>query len=181
MPALTVDGRQKEKGSAWITRGQLVPTWIVLWSRQDRYQNWRRPQVWIRACSWAAWIEAIKRTSSAPWMGSMGLGKTASPAAFLAGGAWPSPEPLPPCQPSSGWLLILDVVCRQRGLQPAPLLGPQREVSGACRSRSTHGRPRSEAAAWIRGPPGPKDYQRVSRANGEQPQRQSNFSLIYNE
>ena len=119
------------------------------------------------------------RTPSAPWMDSRGLGKAASSAAFLAGGAWPSPEPLPPCQPSSGWLLILDVVCRQRGLQPAPLLGPQREVSGACRSRSTHGRPRSEAAAWIRGPPGPKDYQRVSRANGEQPQRQSNFSLIY--
>ena len=65
----------------------------------------------------------------------MGLGKAASPAAFPAGGAWPSPEPLPPCQPSSGWLLILDVVCRQRGLQPAPLLGPQREVS-ECVSKS---------------------------------------------
>ena len=71
------------------------------------------------------------RTPSAPWMDSRGLGKAASSAAFLAGGAWPSPEPLPPCQPSSGWLLILDVVCRQRGLQPAPLLGPQREVGGA--------------------------------------------------
>ena len=65
----------------------------------------------------------------------MGWGKAASPAAFPAGGAWPSPEPLPPCQPSSGWLLILDVVCRQRGLQPAPLLGPQREVS-ECVSKS---------------------------------------------
>ena len=71
------------------------------------------------------------RTPSAPWIDLMGLGKTASPAAFLAGGAWPSPEPLPPCQPSSGWLLILDVVCRRRGLQPALLLGPQREVGGA--------------------------------------------------
>ena len=68
-------------------------------------------------------------------MDSRGLGKAASSAAFLAGGAWPSPEPLPPCQPSSGWLLILDVVCRQRGLQPAPLLGPQREVS-ECVSKS---------------------------------------------
>ena len=78
------------------------------------------------------WAGAVAgRTPSAPWMGSMGLGKTASPAAFLAGGAWPSPEPLPPCQPSSGWLLILDVVCRRRGLQPALLLGPQREVGGA--------------------------------------------------
>ena len=70
-------------------------------------------------------------------MDSLGLGKAASPAAFLAGGAWPSPEPLPPCQPSSGWLLILDVVCRQRGLQPAPLLGPQREVGGAPKSVGT--------------------------------------------
>ena len=42
---------------------RAVPTWIARWSRQDRYQNWRRPQVWIRACSWAAWIEAIKVSS----------------------------------------------------------------------------------------------------------------------
>ena len=84
------------------------------------------------------WAGAVAgRTPSAPWMGLMGWGKAASPAAFPAGGAWPSPEPLPPCQPFSGWLLILDVVCRQRGLQPAPLLGPQREVGGAPKSVGT--------------------------------------------
>ena len=113
------------------------------------------------------WAGAVAGgTPSAHWMDSMGLAKAASPAAFLAGGAWPSPEPLPPCQPSSGWLLlILDVVCRQRGLQPAPLLGPQREVSGcACRSRSTHGRPRSEAAAWDTGAPSSGTMWRRARA-----------------
>ena len=112
-----------------------------------------RPAYTHRACrgSTAPGVRCVGavagRTPSAPWMDSRGLGKAASSAAFLAGGAWPSPEPLPPCQPSSGWLLILDVVCRQRGLQPAPLLGPQREV-GVRRSRSAHSRPRSEAAAW---------------------------------
>ena len=127
----------------------------------------------------ARWVGAVAgRTPSAPWMDSLGLGKTASPAAFLAGGAWPSPEPLPPCQPSSGWLLILDVVCRQRGLQPAPLLGPQREVSGV---RAEVGRHTAGRAArrrpGVQGLPSPGTISDGSLGvTGEQPQEQATTS-----
>ena len=52
---------------------------------------------------------------------------------------------------------ILDVVCRQRGLQPAPLL--DRKGSRVRRSRSVHGRPRSERRSDTRAP-GPSTHPR---------------------